>query len=95
MRIETSASQSPFCFAITRVFNVEQTEGIADRLGLGNASPRIARIDECERIVSGMPNPPAMHSRCPRVVSARYRHRRDAIAPSVRLSRGILFHAVP
>jgi len=42
------------------VFNVEQTEGIADKLGLGNASPRVPSIDGCESIVSGMPNAPAM-----------------------------------
>lgn len=50
----------PFLLRFYRVFNVEQTEGIADKLGLGEASPRIQRIDECERIVAGMPNPPAI-----------------------------------
>jgi len=42
------------------VFNVEQTEGIADKLGLGNAGPRVPNIEACESIVSGMPNAPAM-----------------------------------
>jgi antirestriction protein ArdC len=42
------------------VFNVEQTEGIADKLGLGNAGPRIPNIDGCEALVSGMPNAPKM-----------------------------------
>jgi antirestriction protein ArdC len=41
------------------VFNVEQTEGIADKLGLGNAGPRVPSIDGCEAIVKGMPNAPA------------------------------------
>ena len=48
----------PFLLRFYHVFNVEQTEGIADKLGLGNASPRIPRIDECERIVAHMPNRP-------------------------------------
>lgn len=42
------------------VFNIEQTEGIAEKLGLGNASPRISDIAACESIVKGMPNAPAM-----------------------------------
>jgi len=42
------------------VFNVEQTEGIADKLGLGKAGPRVPNIEACESIVSGMPNAPAM-----------------------------------
>ena len=42
------------------VFNVEQTEGIADKLGLGNATPRVPNIEACESIVSGMPNAPRM-----------------------------------
>jgi len=41
-----------------RVFNLDQTEGIADKLGLSN-TPRLPSIDECERIVAEMPNPPA------------------------------------
>lgn len=40
-----------------RVFNLEQTEGIADKLGLVS-SVRTPNLDECERIVSEMPNPP-------------------------------------
>ena len=40
-----------------RVFNLEQTEGIADKLGL-RGSPAVPRIEECERIVSEMPNRP-------------------------------------
>jgi antirestriction protein ArdC len=48
----------PFLLRFYRVFNVEQTEGIASELGLGNASPRVASIDQCEEIVNAMPNPP-------------------------------------
>jgi antirestriction protein ArdC len=50
----------PFLLRFYRVFNVEQTEGIADKLGLGNASPRIPQIDQCERIVAEMPNRPTI-----------------------------------
>jgi len=48
----------PFLLRFYRVFNIEQTEGIAEKLGLGNASPRVASIEQCEAIVNGMPNPP-------------------------------------
>jgi antirestriction protein ArdC len=50
----------PFLLRFYRVFNVEQSEGIADKLGLGNTSPRIPSIEQCEALVSGMPNAPAM-----------------------------------
>jgi antirestriction protein ArdC len=49
----------PFLLRFYRVFNVEQTEGIAEKLGLGKASPRVPSLDQCERMVSAMPNPPA------------------------------------
>ena len=48
----------PFLLRYYNVFNVEQTEGIADKLGLGNAAPRVASIEGCEAIVNGMPNAP-------------------------------------
>jgi antirestriction protein ArdC len=54
----TERKQTPFLLRYYRVFNVEQTEGIADKLGLNGASPRVADLDQCEAIVSGMPNPP-------------------------------------
>jgi len=40
------------------VFNLEQTEGIAEKLGL-TSSNRVPDIEQCERIVAGMPNAPA------------------------------------
>src|ERR1700738_4730867 len=54
----TERKSKPFLLRFYRVFNIEQTEGIAEKLGLGNASPRIPSIDQCETIVSSMPNPP-------------------------------------
>jgi len=50
----------PFLLRFYRVFNLEQTEGIADKLGLGNASPRVPSIEQCEAVVKGMLNPPAI-----------------------------------
>src|SRR6202047_1222139 len=50
--------QKPFLLRYYRVFNIEQTEGIADKLGLGNATPRVASIEQCDAIVKGMPNAP-------------------------------------
>ena len=49
----------PFLLRFYRVFNVCQTEGIAEKLGLGKTGHRAASIEQCETIVSGMPNRPA------------------------------------
>lgn len=54
----TERKSKPFLLRFYRVFNVEQTEGIADKLGLIGASPRVADLRQCESIVAGMPNPP-------------------------------------
>ena len=54
----TERKSKPILLRFYRVFNIEQTEGIAEKLGLGNASPRVPSIDQCETIVSSMPNPP-------------------------------------
>jgi len=56
----TDRKSKPILLRYYSVFNIEQTEGIADKLGLGNATPRVPSIDGCEAIVSGMPNAPAM-----------------------------------
>jgi antirestriction protein ArdC len=50
--------QTPFLLRYYRVFNVCQTEGIAEKLGLGKAAPRVPSIGQCEAIVAGMPNAP-------------------------------------
>jgi len=50
----------PFLLRYYRVFNLEQTEGIAEKLGLGNATPRVPSIDQCEAIVKRMPNTPTI-----------------------------------
>src|SRR6202163_727601 len=50
----------PFLLRYYHVFNIEQTEDIADKLGLGDATPRVASIEQCEAIVKGMPNSPAI-----------------------------------
>jgi antirestriction protein ArdC len=50
--------QTPFLLRYYRVFNVCQTEGIADKLGLGNSSPRVPSLEQCEYIVDRMPNRP-------------------------------------
>src|SRR5260370_608013 len=54
----TEVKSKPFLLRFYHVFNVEQTEGIADKLGLTGASPRVPDLEQCEAIVSGMPNPP-------------------------------------
>src|ERR1700676_3295756 len=51
--------QTLFLLRYYRVFNVCQTEGIADKLGLGNSTPRVPSLEQCESIVDRMPNRPA------------------------------------
>lgn len=55
----TTKKQKPFLLRYYRVFNLTQTDGIAEKLGLGVAPQRVPSIDQCEAIVSGMPNRPA------------------------------------
>jgi antirestriction protein ArdC len=60
-KIKTDGSKTrPFLLRYYCVFNLTQTEGIAEKLGLGNASPRVPSIEGCEAIVAGMPNAPKM-----------------------------------
>jgi antirestriction protein ArdC len=56
----TERKTHPFLLRFYHVFNIEQTEGIAEKLGLGKASPRIPSLDQCQAIVSGIPNRPAI-----------------------------------
>jgi antirestriction protein ArdC len=51
-----------FLLRYFNVFNLEQTDGIADKLGLTGASPRVPSIETCERIVSEMPSRPRFES---------------------------------
>jgi antirestriction protein ArdC len=50
----------PFLLRYYRVFNLCQTEGIAEKLGLGEAPRPVASIEQCEAIVAAMPNAPRM-----------------------------------
>jgi len=50
--------QTPFLLRYYRVFNLRQTEGIAEKLGLGTSTARVASIEQCEAIAAGMPNAP-------------------------------------
>jgi antirestriction protein ArdC len=54
----TERKSTPFLLRYYNVFNVCQTEGIAEKLGLGESAPRAPSIEQCEAIVNGMPNPP-------------------------------------
>ena len=60
----------PFLLRYYRVFNVEQTEGIADKLGLGNATPRVPSIEQCEAIVKGDAESACIPARRTRMVQA-------------------------
>jgi antirestriction protein ArdC len=64
-KITTSADgvprkSKPILLRYYNVFNVEQTDGIADKLGLGKSGPRVASIEACEAIVKQMPNAPRL-----------------------------------
>src|SRR6266850_301897 len=58
-KIKTDGSKTrPFLLRYYRVFNVCQTEGIAEKLGLGESVGPVKSIERCEAIVAGMPNRP-------------------------------------
>lgn len=50
-------TSKPILLRYYSVFNLEQTEGIAEKLGLSSTA-RAADIEACERIVAEMPNSP-------------------------------------
>jgi len=58
---ETGAERKskPILLRYYSVFNLTQTEGIAEKLGLDKQTPVVPSISDCEAIVSRMPNPPA------------------------------------
>ena len=49
--------QRPILLRFYNVFNLEQTEGIAEKLGV-TTSPRVPNIEACEAIVANMPHAP-------------------------------------
>ena len=53
----TERTSKPILLRYYNVFNLEQTEGIAEKLGL-TSSVRNPDIQQCEQIVAGMPNAP-------------------------------------
>jgi antirestriction protein ArdC len=57
---ETGAERKskPVLLRYYSVFNLTQTEGIAEKLGLDKQTPVAPSISDCEAIVAGMPNPP-------------------------------------
>lgn len=57
-----------------RVFNLEQTDGIADKLGLTSVS-RVPSIEQCDSIVAAMPNRPAIEQHS----QAHYRPSTDTV----------------
>jgi antirestriction protein ArdC len=60
-KIKADGSKArPFLLRYYRVFNLTQTEGIAEKLGLASASPRVPSIEGCEAILAEMPNAPKM-----------------------------------
>ena len=56
-------------------FNLEQTEGIADKLGLDKQTPRVADVQGAEDIVNAMPNAPGFE----RAHLAAYSPSRDVV----------------
>lgn len=55
----TERKSKPVLLRYYSVFNLTQTEGIAEKLGLDKQVAVVPSIADCEAIVAGMPNPPA------------------------------------
>jgi antirestriction protein ArdC len=55
---KTGKLSKPFMLRYYRVFNIQQTEGIAEKLGLDKPAKVIPSIEACEQIVSKMPKAP-------------------------------------
>ena len=55
----TERKSKPVLLRYYSVFNLTQTEGIAEKLGLDKQVPVVPSIADCEAIAAGMPNPPA------------------------------------
>jgi antirestriction protein ArdC len=55
---DTGEKRDSFLLRYYRVFNLEQTEGIAEKLGLNKAETRVPSIETCEGIVAGMQQRP-------------------------------------
>jgi antirestriction protein ArdC len=55
-----SKTSKPILLRYYNVFNLEQTENIAENLGLGKAPVRVPDIAQCEAIFANMPNKPAL-----------------------------------
>ena len=55
----TERKSKPVLLRYYSVFNLTQTEGIAEKLGLEKQVPVVPSIADCEAIAGGMPNPPA------------------------------------
>jgi antirestriction protein ArdC len=56
----TSKTGKSILLRYSNVFNLEQTEGIAEKLGLDKQPARVPDIAACERIVKDMPQAPAL-----------------------------------
>jgi antirestriction protein ArdC len=57
---DTGEKRDSFLLRYYRVFNLEQTEGIAEKLGLDNPEMRVPSVETCERIFAEMPQRPRM-----------------------------------
>ena len=75
---ETLSSESLSCFATTPCSTSSNVKGFC-----ADCYARRQPIEECERIVQQMPNPPAMRARRARMVQAIHGYRRDAFAQCV------------
>lgn len=55
----TERKSKPVLLRYYSVFNLTQTEGIAEKLGLEKQVAVVPSLTDCEAIAAGMPNPPA------------------------------------
>jgi antirestriction protein ArdC len=58
LNAKTGKLSKPVLLRYSTAFNLTQTEGIAEKLGLDKQVPRVPDIEAAEKIVASMPNPP-------------------------------------
>jgi antirestriction protein ArdC len=80
LNAKTGKLSKPILLRYYSVFNLTQTEGISEKLGLDKQVPVVPSLSDCEAIVAGMPNPP----KCEQSDKAWYRPANDVVGMPAR-----------
>ena len=93
---KTGKLSKPFLLRYYRVFNLAQTEGIAHKLGIAEASAKpVPDIAACESVVAGYAQCASNQAIGSRMVSAKYRRSRYPVQDRVPFQRSLLRNPVP